>query len=121
MLAENKEKEMRNIGIVFVAIAISVIFSVPSEAAEKRLALVIGNAAYQNAPLKNTINDANDMEKMLKQSRLRCYRKSQCKPAEYGRSHSGVRKKIIQNRCRAVLFFRSWRSIQRGELSPSDK
>ena len=31
-----------------------------------RLALVIGNGAYQNAPLKNPINDAVDMAASLK-------------------------------------------------------
>ena len=31
-----------------------------------RLALVIGNSAYQTSPLKNTINDADDMSGSLK-------------------------------------------------------
>ena len=32
----------------------------------KRLALVIGNSAYQTSPLKNTVNDAEDMSDSLK-------------------------------------------------------
>ena len=32
----------------------------------KRLALVIGNGAYQTSPLKNTVNDADDMSNSLK-------------------------------------------------------
>jgi hypothetical protein len=32
-----------------------------------RIALVIGNANYQSAPLKNPVNDANDMVSVLKQ------------------------------------------------------
>jgi len=34
-------------------------------AVERRIALVIGNAAYAEAPLKNAINDANDMTDKL--------------------------------------------------------
>jgi uncharacterized caspase-like protein len=34
----------------------------------KRLALVIGNSAYKDAPLPNPLNDADDMEKALKES-----------------------------------------------------
>ena len=32
----------------------------------KRLALVIGNSSYQNAPLKNPVNDAKDMAATLR-------------------------------------------------------
>ena len=34
----------------------------------KRIALVIGNAKYLSSPLRNTINDANDISNALKQS-----------------------------------------------------
>ena len=34
--------------------------------AERRIALVIGNAAYPNAPLKNPVNDARDMASALR-------------------------------------------------------
>ncbi len=33
---------------------------------QKRLALVIGNSAYESSPLKNPVNDATDMGSMLK-------------------------------------------------------
>jgi uncharacterized caspase-like protein len=36
-------------------------------ASERRVALVIGNAAYRTAPLKNPVNDATDMAATLKQ------------------------------------------------------
>src|SRR5437762_13838462 len=39
-----------------------------SPAKAKRLALVIGNAAYKDAPLPNPLNDVEDMEKALKAS-----------------------------------------------------
>ncbi len=37
-----------------------------ADAPQHRLALVIGNSAYESSPLKNPVNDANDMGKMLK-------------------------------------------------------
>ena len=39
-----------------------------SQAIGKRLALVIGNAKYQQRPLDNSVNDANDMSRALKAS-----------------------------------------------------
>jgi len=36
-------------------------------AAQRRIALVIGNAAYQTAPLRNPVNDATDMATALRQ------------------------------------------------------
>jgi hypothetical protein len=40
----------------------------PNLALGKRIALVIGNAKYLSSPLRNTINDANDISNALKQS-----------------------------------------------------
>ncbi|MBF0265758.1 MAG: caspase family protein [Gammaproteobacteria bacterium] len=40
---------------------------VDESASQTRVALVIGNADYQNAPLRNPVNDAKDMSKALKQ------------------------------------------------------
>lgn len=37
-----------------------------SAVSEQRIALVIGNGAYANAPLKNPVNDAKDMAKKLR-------------------------------------------------------
>ena len=37
-----------------------------ADAAEKRVALVIGNGAYASAPLKNPANDARDMGAALR-------------------------------------------------------
>ena len=39
----------------------------PGAASEQRVALVIGNASYKDAPLRNPVNDANDMAAELKQ------------------------------------------------------
>ena len=42
--------------------------SAPNMAMGKRIALVIGNAKYLSSPLRNPINDANDISNALKQS-----------------------------------------------------
>jgi hypothetical protein len=72
---------MRKIILIFFVITMSLIFSVSYAAdnrtirrnndattgSERRIALVIGNADYKNeTTLKNPINDANDMEKVLR-------------------------------------------------------
>ena len=38
----------------------------PPRFIQKRLALVIGNADYKTAPLRNTVNDARSMDKTLR-------------------------------------------------------
>jgi uncharacterized caspase-like protein len=49
-------------GVKFLAVAVLLVFSEPASAA-KRVALVIGNSAYQNAPLlSNPVNDSATME-----------------------------------------------------------
>jgi len=74
-------KTAKIIVVILTTIAINIAFSVSyaadrkktirrnndaSTTSERRLALVIGNADYKNAPLRNPVNDANDMEKTLK-------------------------------------------------------
>jgi len=50
---------------IAVTILSAAFFSAPSAAAEQRVALVIGNDAYPNAPLRNPVNDARAMAKTL--------------------------------------------------------
>ena len=56
----------------FASILMLVVFFLglnsPAFSAERRIALVIGNAKYKEAPLSNPVNDANDMEAALKSS-----------------------------------------------------
>ncbi len=47
--------------------ALMLLLTVATAAAEPRLALVIGNGAYQEAPLKNPVNDARDMAAKLRE------------------------------------------------------
>ncbi len=49
-----------------VAIAAAVLLAQPVEAQQSRVALVIGNARYAEAPLKNPVNDARAMAASLK-------------------------------------------------------
>lgn len=56
---------MRPLKLMCAALICCALLASPA-LAEKRVALVIGNAAYENSPLKNPVNDAGDMEKMLK-------------------------------------------------------
>ncbi len=62
---------------LLVAITLSMVLSVSyaaedrtirrnNDAAERRLALIIGNSAYKSSPLKNPVNDAMSVEKTLK-------------------------------------------------------
>lgn len=50
------------------SLAILICLTSPAWAAEKRVALVIGNAKYRDAPLDNPLNDARDMTNMLRQA-----------------------------------------------------
>ncbi|MGA2079257.1 MAG: caspase family protein [Holophaga sp.] len=43
----------------------------PAGAGESRTALVIGNSAYPESPLRNTLNDARGMAQVLRESRAR--------------------------------------------------
>ncbi len=54
-------------GVVMSAHAQRTLSVAPAAANEQRVALVIGNAAYKEAPLRNPVNDATDMAAELKQ------------------------------------------------------
>ena len=60
---------------LFASILMLTVFFVgmssPAFSLERRIALVIGNAKYKEAPLTNPVNDANDMEAVLKSSGFR--------------------------------------------------
>lgn len=58
---------MRAMKLLALILALFVVAATPARAEEnKRLALVIGNSDYESSPLKNPVNDASDMGKMLK-------------------------------------------------------
>jgi len=52
-----------------ISLLVSTIFSLPNlslSAQERRTALVIGNGNYKSSPLRNPVNDANDIAKALR-------------------------------------------------------
>jgi hypothetical protein len=57
---------MKRICLVILLVSV-LFFAVSVSAQDKRFALVIGNNDYKNAPLRNPINDANDMSHALKE------------------------------------------------------
>ena len=56
---------MRRVLIVLIAYALVSLPGQDPAAAQRRVALVIGNSAYQKAPLKNPANDAADISRVL--------------------------------------------------------
>lgn len=58
---------MRAMKLLALSLALFWAAAAPARAEEsKRLALVVGNSDYESSPLKNPVNDASDMGKMLK-------------------------------------------------------
>lgn len=57
---------MQNIKLTILLTIFSLIFTCTVAQASKRVALVIGNGAYNSAPLKNPMNDARDISRVLK-------------------------------------------------------
>ncbi len=56
---------MRTITGLIFALAALILLTVPAQASGGRYALVIGNSAYKDKPLKNPANDAKDMGRTL--------------------------------------------------------
>lgn len=52
--------------IIWISFIICTVFSGQLRAQEQRVALVIGNATYENSPLANPVNDATDMADKLR-------------------------------------------------------
>ncbi len=77
---------------------------------EKRVALVIGNAAYQKYPLKNTVNDAVDMRDAL---RSRGFEVISSTDADYRKMWDAIRKFGDKLKNSDIgLFFYSGHGIQ---------
>jgi hypothetical protein len=55
-------------GIFWLVLTVCCALAPPTSAAERRQALVIGNGAYRDAPLKNPVGDARAMAAVLRQA-----------------------------------------------------
>ncbi len=66
-------------------------------AAEKRVALVIGNGAYVNSPLRNPVNDAEDIASMLQRLGFEVIRKTNANRKTLRRSLREFREQLHQD------------------------
>ena len=55
------------LGLIAVLVGLALAWSAAPAVAERRVALVVGNAAYKDAPLRNPVNDARAMAGVLRE------------------------------------------------------
>jgi caspase domain-containing protein len=85
---------------------------------ERRVALVIGNSAYQyTAPLKNPANDAQDIARVLKELQFHVMLKTDVHLDAMADAIFQFGERLKGGGGRAFLLFRSWHAGERGELS----
>lgn len=75
-----------------------------------RVALVIGNAAYQNVPLKNPVNDARAVAAKLRKLGFQVLERHDLKQREIGQVLSEFRSRIVPGG--AALFFYAGHGVQ---------
>ena len=63
----NRFSARARLGMVLIGLAVGLTALRPAAAQQNRIALLIGNAAYADAPLKNPAKDARDMTDVLQQ------------------------------------------------------
>jgi uncharacterized caspase-like protein len=73
-------------------------------AREKRLALVIGNAAYKNGPLANPVNDARSIATKLRSLGFEVIQKENLKTREIGSVYREFRQKIEPGSTALVFY-----------------
>ncbi|MDK9726385.1 MAG: caspase domain-containing protein [Sterolibacteriaceae bacterium MAG5] len=78
--------------------------------AEKRVALVIGNAAYRTAPLSNPVNDAHDMAEALRQVGFEVIEKTNATQKEMLRAITQFGEKLRADS--VALFFYAGHGMQ---------
>jgi uncharacterized caspase-like protein len=71
---------------------------------EKRVALVIGNAAYQSAPLTNPLNDAEDIAAKLRARGFDVIERKNLKTSQIGRTLREFRSKLSQGSIALVFY-----------------
>lgn len=85
--------------VVFVLLAGSCL-----AAAEKRVALVIGNAAYAQAPLRNPVNDASDIAEKLRGRGFDVVLRTNLKTSQIGRTLREFRSKLTPGAVALVFY-----------------
>jgi uncharacterized caspase-like protein len=82
--------------------------------ADKRVALVIGNSAYQKSPLKNPVNDASDIAAKLRTLGFDVVERNNLKTSQIGRTLREFRSKLSNGG--VALFFYAGHGLQiKGE------
>lgn len=83
-------------------------------AAEKRVALVIGNSTYLKGPLRNPVNDATDVAARLRASGFEVIERTNIKTSQIGRTLREFRAQLTPGA--VALFFYAGHGLQiRGE------
>lgn len=83
-------------------------------ATDKRVALVIGNSAYQNGPLKNPVNDAADMAAKLRQLGFEVIERRDLRTSQIGRTLREFRQRLTPGA--VALFYYAGHGLQiKGE------
>lgn len=85
-----------------------------SPTVERRVALVIGNSAYRNGPLKNPVNDATDIAVKLRQLGFDVIERKDLKTSQIGRTLREFRARLVPGA--VALFFYAGHGLQiKGE------
>ena len=106
-------------GLNVVALAATLAIA-QAEALPSRTALVIGNADYSFAPLRNPINDAEAVAKSLEQAGFNVIVETDADHDELEQAIEKLGDELkIEGRRRSVLFLRPWRADRRRKLSHS--
>ena len=71
---------------------------------EKRIALVIGNSAYANSPLKNPVNDAKDVANKLRKLGFEVVERHNLTTKQIGRTLSEFRSKLVPGSVALVFY-----------------
>jgi len=71
---------------------------------EKRIALVIGNSAYTNSPLKNPVNDAKDVAAKLRKLGFEVVERHNLTTKQIGRTLSEFRSKLVPGGVALVFY-----------------
>ena len=88
--------------------------STTAEVSDKRVALVIGNGAYTNSPLKNPVNDAADMAAKLRSLGFDVVERTNLKTSQIGRTLRDFRSRLQPGA--VALFFYAGHGLQiKGE------
>lgn len=91
-------------------------------ASQNRIALVIGNGGYQEAPLKNPVNDAKAMSAKLKQLGFEVILRTDSDQRSMIEAIGEFGQKLEKQGWGGSLFLCGpWYSVQRPELSDPDR